>query len=159
MADQQAHKVAVFDINGTLYNKSSKEEFFKYVCFKNGYKLLDIYHVIVYKILGKARLVNQTEFKENFFNYLDHLNPETVDKYAREYWSIEYPQYCNEQLMKRVEKLCGQGTQIVCISGGLDVYLAPLLNPLRWMLSTAPIPRTKMKLIRLRERPAKEKKN
>jgi HAD superfamily phosphoserine phosphatase-like hydrolase len=128
MASEAAHKVAVFDINGTLYRKSSKEEFFKYICFKNGYKLLDIYHVFVYKILGKARLINQTEFKENFFNYLDDLRPEEVRKYAGEYWSIEYPQYFNEELMQRVKELKEEDTQIICISGGLDVYLAPLFE-------------------------------
>lgn len=130
MAQQQENRVAVFDINGTLYSKSSKEEFFKYICFKNGYKLLDIYHLITYKLLGKANLINQTKFKENFFNYLDGLSPDTVQKYAREYWSIEYPQYFNEQLMKRVKELREEGTQIICISGGLDVYIAALFDSL-----------------------------
>lgn len=130
MPELKEHKVAVFDINGTLYRKSSKEEFFKYVCFKNGYKLLDIYHLITYKLLGKANMINQTKFKENFFNYLNGLLPETVNQYAREYWSIEYPQYFNEELLERVKELKDEGVQIICITGGLDIYIEPLFSQL-----------------------------
>jgi phosphoserine phosphatase len=128
MTTQQEKRVAVFDINGTLYRKSSKEEFFKYICFKNGYKLLDIYHLLTYKLLGKTHLINQTEFKENFFNYLNGLTPDTVKRYAQEYWSIEYPQYFNGKLLQRVKELKKEGVDIICISGGLDVYMRPLFK-------------------------------
>ncbi len=119
-------KIAVFDINGTLYRKTSKEEFFRFICFRNSYKLLDIYHLLLFKLLGSLRLVNQTQFKENFFNYLDKLPPEQVHRYAAEYWSIEYPHYFNEAVLARVDELREQGVQIFCISGGLDVYMEPL---------------------------------
>jgi phosphoserine phosphatase len=119
-------KIAVFDINGTLYTKKSKEEFFRFICFRNSYKLLDIYHLLLFKLLGALRLVNQTQFKENFFNYLDDLPPEQVRQYATEYWSIEYPNYFNQELLKRVDELREEGVKIFCISGGLDVYMEPL---------------------------------
>ena len=119
-------KIAVFDINGTLYNKKSKEEFFRFVCFRNSYKLWDVYHLLLFKLLAKLRLVNQTQFKENFFNYLDRLPPKQVKRYASEYWSIEYPHYFNEKLLKRVDELREQGVKIFCISGGFDVYMEPL---------------------------------
>lgn len=128
MSHQNPTKIAVFDINKTLYIKSSKEEFFKYVCFKKGYKLLNIFQLIIFKIIGKFRLINQTEFKENFFSYLDHLPPEKVMQYAREYWSIEYPQYFNKKLLNRVEELQKEGIQVICISGGLDVYMKALFE-------------------------------
>lgn len=120
--------IAVFDINGTLYKKKSKEEFFRFICFRNNYKLLDIYHLLLFKLLGSLRLINQTQFKENFFNYLDHLPPDQVSRYASEYWSIEYPRYFNKELLERVDKLREQGVKIFCISGGLDVYMDPLYD-------------------------------
>ena len=131
-------KIAVLDINGTLYNKKSKEEFFRFICFRNSYKLLDIYHLLLFKLLGTLRLVNQTQFKENFFNYLDHLPPEQVRRYAAEYWSIEYPRYFNRELLDQVDALRKQGIKIFCISGGLDVYMEPLyeLFPVDGHLST-----------------------
>ncbi|MGB3852749.1 MAG: HAD family hydrolase [Tunicatimonas sp.] len=131
-------KIAVFDINGTLYHKTSKEEFFRFVCFRNSYKIADIYHLLLFKTLGSLRLVNQTQFKENFFNYLDDLPPDQVKQYAAEYWSIEYPTYFNETLLERVEELRKEGVQIYCISGGLDVYMDPLyeLFPVDGHLST-----------------------
>ena len=119
-------EIAVFDINGTLYRKKSKEEFFRFICYRNSYKVLDIYHLLLFKLLGSLRLVNQTQFKENFFSYLDHLPPEQVARYAAEYWSLEYPRYFNQELLQRVEKLRERGVKIFCISGGLDVYMAPL---------------------------------
>ena len=121
-------KIAVFDINGTLYHKKSKEEFFRFICYRNSYKLIDMYHLILFKLLGKLRLINQTQFKENFFNYLDGLPPEQVDRYAREYWSIEYPYYFNDELLQRVEELRNEGVKIFCITGGLDVYMTPLFE-------------------------------
>ena len=131
-------KIAVFDINGTLYTKKSKEEFFRFICFRNSYKLVDIYHLLLFKLLGALRLVNQTQFKENFFNYLDNLPPEQVRQYAAEYWSIEYPHYFNQELLKRVDELRKEGVKIFCISGGLDVYMEPLyeLFPVDAHLST-----------------------
>ena len=121
-------KIAVFDINGTLYHKKSKEEFFRFICYRNSYKLIDMYHLILFKLLGKLRLINQTQFKENFFNYLDGLPPEQVKRYAREYWSIEYPYYFNDELLQRVEELRNEGVKIFCITGGLDVYMTPLFE-------------------------------
>ena len=126
-----AHRIAVFDINGTLYNKKSKEEFFKYICYRKNYKLFSLYHLILFKLLAKVRLINQTEFKENFFNYLDGLPPDKVDRYAREYWSVEFPYYFNDNLLKRVEELRKDGVKIVFASGGLDVYMNPLLEFLK----------------------------
>ncbi len=126
MSSDQVEKIAVFDINGTLYNKKSKEEFFRFICYRHSYKLLDIYHLVLFKFLGKIRVINQTEFKENFFNYLDDLPPDLVNQYAREYWRIEYPAYFNQELLDRVEALREDNIGIFCISGGLDVYMNPL---------------------------------
>ncbi len=126
MSSDRVEKIAVFDINGTLYNKKSKEEFFRFICYRNSYKLLDIYHLLLFNFLGKLRVINQTEFKENFFNYLDDLPPDLVNQYAQEYWSIEYPAYFNQELLNRVEKLREDNIRIFCISGGLDVYMNPL---------------------------------
>lgn len=126
MPSDQVERVAVFDINGTLYNKKSKEEFFKFICYRNSYKLLDIYNIILFNFLAKIKAINQTQFKENFFTYLDHLPPDMVDQYAREYWSIEYPRYFNQELLEKVDTLRQQGVQIFCISGGLDIYMNPL---------------------------------
>lgn len=119
-------KVAVYDLNKTLYLKSSKEEFFKYVCFKKGYKLLNLVQLAGLKILGNMKLIDITTFKENFFDYLDHLPPEKVAKYAREYWQIEFPQYFHQDLLQEIKELREQGVKVYIISGGLEVYVKPL---------------------------------
>ncbi len=100
MPDHNLQNVAVFDLNQTVYLKSSKEEFFKFVCRKRKEKAFHLFGMGLYT-LGKALgLISKTTFKENFFHYLDHIPPETLDAYAREYWAGEWPQQFNTELLQ-----------------------------------------------------------
>lgn len=121
-------RIAVFDLNSTVYNLSSKEIFFKFVCFRRNYKLANIFHLSLYKLLGKLRMVSHTEFKENFFNYLDHLPPHKVKEFATDFWRIEYPKHFNKKLLLRIEELRQEGVKIVFATGALEVYAAPLFE-------------------------------
>jgi phosphoserine phosphatase len=121
-------RIAVFDLNQTAYTKSSKDEFFKFVCYKRNYKLLNIFQIGLFYGLQKLRLLNQTRFKENFFNYLDGLPPETVGEFARQFWSIEWPEQFNKQLLARIQELQQEGVKICFSTGGFDVYIAPLFE-------------------------------
>jgi phosphoserine phosphatase len=136
---QEPVRVAVFDLNQTVYYPSSKGEFFKYICYKKNYKILNIFQLSLWKALSKVRLIDQTNFKENFFNYLDNIPPDKVNEYAAEFWSIEYPKHFNPKLLKRQEQLRKEGVQIVYISGALDVYVKPLFEnhiEVDWWAST-----------------------
>lgn len=121
-------QVAVFDLNKTLYLKSSKEEFFKYICFRNNYKLRDIFRMVFFAGMKELSLLNKTEFKENFFRYLNYLPPGKVAEYAREFWSVEYPKYFHPELLNRIKHLRQKGVKVVFITGGLDVYVGPLFE-------------------------------
>ncbi|WP_224995469.1 HAD family phosphatase [Cesiribacter sp. SM1] len=125
---QEPVKVAVFDLNQTVYRKSSKDEFFKFICYKKNYKLLNILQLSVYGLMKKLKLINKTKFKENFFKYLDGLPPEQVHKYARQFWEVEWDDHFNEPLLQRIKELRAQGVQIIFITGGFDVYVAPLFE-------------------------------
>ncbi|CAN5829132.1 hypothetical protein BH24BAC1_BH24BAC1_16720 [soil metagenome] len=129
MAEQEQEiEVAVFDLNGTLYNKSSKDEFYKFIVRKKKGKVLVYGEMLLYKLLLKIHAIGQTEFKENFFNYLDHLPPEQVEAYAREFWQEEFPKQFNRELMYRIWGLRARGVKVVCISGGLELYVNPLFE-------------------------------
>lgn len=121
-------RIAVFDLNKTVYLKSSQEEFFKYICFRNNSKVLNIFRMGLFTGLKKLKLFNKTEFKENFFQYLNHLPPEKVAEYAYEFWSVEWPKYFNSELLDRISQLRQKGVKIIFISGGLDVYVKPLFD-------------------------------
>jgi len=123
-------KVVVYDLNKTLYLKSSKREFFKYVCYKKGYKLINLFQLASLKVLGKMRLIDVTTFKENFFDYLDHLPPVTVEDYAREFWNIEFPQFFHKELLEEIKQLRSEGVKVYIITGGLEVYVRPLMEML-----------------------------
>lgn len=128
MSMNATKKIAVFDLNKTVYHKSSKEEFFKFVCYRRNYKLLSLLEIGFYKLIGKLRLLNQTQFKENFFNYLDGLPPEKVAEYASEFWQIEYPKHFNTELLERISQLRKENVTIVFLTGGIYVYVAPLFE-------------------------------
>ncbi len=130
--------VVVYDLNKTLYRKSSKDEFFKFVSFRQGSRLLNIAQIAFLKILGSMRLIDITTFKENFFSYLNHIDPDTVSRYAEEYWSIEYPFYFNSELLYRMSKEIENGYDVLIITGGLEIYTRPLLDllPVKALLGT-----------------------
>jgi HAD superfamily phosphoserine phosphatase-like hydrolase len=120
----------VFDLNGTFYNKSSKEEFFKFISKKKPHKLAYYFQMIYYKALLKINQIRMTEFKENFFNYLDNIPPEQVAQYAREFWKEEYPNEFNKEIKAKLDRYKQEGMRVVCATGALEVYVKPLFDEL-----------------------------
>ena len=125
---QEKIKVVVFDLNQTFYLKSSKEEFYKFVCSKRPKRFRFIFEMVYFKILSKLKLIRQTEFKENFFNYLDGMPPENIEAYAEEFWRREYPKNFNPEIKQLLEKAKANGQQIFCATGALEVYVKPLFG-------------------------------
>jgi phosphoserine phosphatase len=128
MAAPEKIKVLVFDLNQTFYNKSSKEEFYKFICGKRPKRIRFIFEMLYYKLLKNLNLIRQTEFKENFFNYLDELPPEKVEAFAEEFWRREFPQNFNPEIKHRLEKAKADGQELFCATGALEVYVKPLFN-------------------------------
>lgn len=121
-------KVVVFDLNGTFYNKSSKDEFYRFICAKEPGRAGYFLQMMYYKVLKKLHRIRKTEFKENFFNYLDNLLPDQVEAYAKEFWEKEYPANFNGELKSRFDEHREQGVHIFCATGGLELYVRPLFN-------------------------------
>lgn len=121
-------KVVVFDLNGTFYYKSSKDEFYEFICSKEPKRLSYYFQMVYYKVLKQLHQIRKTEFKENFFNYLNHLTPDQVEKYAREFWKKEYPANFNKELKARFDRHKEEGAQIYCATGGLELYVKPLFD-------------------------------
>ncbi len=128
MANLEKTQVVVFDLNKTFYYKSSKDEFYKFICSKRPWRIRYFFEMIYYKFLLKINQIRQTEFKENFFNYLDGLPPEKVKAYAEEFWKLEYPKNFNPEIKARLEKARAAGKEIFCASGAFEVYLEPLFK-------------------------------
>ena len=115
-------EVVVYDLNKTLYKKSSKDEFFKFICYKKNYKLLSLAELGWYKTMGKLRIFSKTEFKENFYNYLKNLEPDKVRKYARQFWQMEFPEYFREKMIEDIKKFHESGIKVYVITGGFEIY-------------------------------------
>ena len=125
---QQKKEVLVFDLNKTFYNKSSKDEFFKFVVSKKPRQAKYYLQMLYYELLLMMHQIRKTEFKENFFNYLDNLPPSQVEAYAKEFWENEFPQNFNKELLNRFKVARDNGTELFCATGGLEVYVKPLFN-------------------------------
>ncbi|WP_299762304.1 haloacid dehalogenase-like hydrolase [uncultured Pontibacter sp.] len=126
--DKEEEKVIVFDLNGTFYNKSSKDQFYKFVVRKQPKRFKFLFEMAYYKLLHKMHQMRQTEFKENFFNYLDHLQPDQVKAFAEEFWQEEYPKNFNQFLLNRFNKMRSAGVKVICATGGLELYVKPLFD-------------------------------
>ena len=137
MAANDLLKIAVFDLNQTVYNKSSKEVFFKFILHKRKAKAFHLFGIGLYTLAKELDLINKTTFKENFFHYLDGIPPRTLEAYACEYWQGEWPQHFNQELLQRMESLRSQGIGIYLVTGTLDCYVKPLfeqfLQPDAWL--------------------------
>ncbi len=128
MAKDEVVKVVIFDLNGTFYNKSSKEEFFKFVCKKRPNRLKYVFEMGYYYLNLKLNRIKQTEFKENFFNYLDGLPPARVEGYAREFWDQEFPDEFNKELKKIFDDIKKSDALLFCATGGFELYVKPLFD-------------------------------
>lgn len=121
-------KVVVFDLNGTFYNESSKDTFYRFICKKRPKRLKYVFEMYWYKLLLKMHQIKQTEFKENFFNYLDEFPPSQVEAYATEFWEQEYPGNFNKELKERFDEVKQEGVVLFCATGALELYVKPLFN-------------------------------
>lgn len=125
---QEPVKVAVFDLNQTVYRKSSKEGFFKFICYKKNLRLIYVFQLALFGALSELKLISKTVFKENFFHYLNGIPPKQVYQYALQFWGIEWDEHFNKPLLQRIEELRQQGVKIFFITGTYDVYVAPLFE-------------------------------
>lgn len=116
-------KIVVYDLNQTLYKKSSKDEFFKFICYKKGYKLIHLFQIGWMQTLNKLNIVSKTFFKENFYDYLNHLSPKKVEKYAEQFWNMEFPDYFREDMVKEIKDYHEQGVKVLIITGGFEIYI------------------------------------
>ena len=121
-------KVVIFDLNGTFYNKSSKEEFYKFILKKRPNRLKYVFGMSYYYVKMKLNKIQQTEFKENFFNYLDGLPPAKVEEYAREFWAQEFPDEFNKELKKIFDDIKKSDILLFCATGGFELYVKPLFE-------------------------------
>src|SRR5690606_16402103 len=76
----------------------------------------------------KLNRIKQTEFKENFFSYLDDFPPAKVEEFAGEFWAREFPANFNQDLFNRFNELRQQKKILFCATGGFELYVKPLFD-------------------------------
>lgn len=128
MKEGEEIKVLVFDLNGTFYRKSSKSEFYKFILKKRPARIKYLAQMLYFQVLSSLNIIPKTKFKENFFIYLNDFPPAKVEEFAREYWEEEYPKNFNQNLKNRFDAAKRQGFKIMCITGGIELYVKPLFD-------------------------------
>ncbi|MDN3724399.1 HAD family hydrolase [Aequorivita sp. SDUM287046] len=116
-------KIVVYDLNQTLYKKSSKDSFFKFVCYKRELKIFYLFQLFWIQFLHKTNMIGKTTFKENFYNYLNGLPPEKVQKYAEQFWNMEFPELFNSKMLADIKKFDSEGIKVFIVTGGFEVYI------------------------------------
>lgn len=93
-------KIDVLDFDGTLYQKDSSKEFFKYCLKKNKKIILNVPKIIIYFILNSLDLISTEKLKECFFEFLKKIK--NVDNYIEDFWQINR-KYIRTELLKKCD--------------------------------------------------------
>lgn len=121
-------RIVVYDLNQTLYRKSSKNEFFRFISSKEQKKTLKLLKMLPVSLVYSMKLLNKTTFKQHFYSYLDGIPPEEMENLAREFWSQEYPEHFRKSLLGDIQKLRLEGINVYIITGAYEVYTKYLEN-------------------------------
>ncbi len=114
-------KIDVLDFDGTLYEKDSSKEFFKYCLKKNKKIILIIPKIIIYFILNSLDLISIEKLKECFFEFLNYIND--IDKYIEDFWKNN-KKYIRTNLLKKCKN------EVVIISASPKFLLEPICKEL-----------------------------
>lgn len=122
-------KIDVLDFDGTLYEKDSSKEFFKYCLKKNKKIILIIPKIIIYFILNSLDLISVEKLKECFFEFLNCIND--IDKYIEDFWKNN-KKYIRTNLLKKCKN------EVVIISASPKFLLEPICKELsiKYLIAT-----------------------
>ncbi len=115
-------QVVVYDLNRTLYRKSSKNEFFRFLSRKKKSKFQNLFRMLPVSAIYSLGLLNKTTFKQQFYKYLNGIPPEEMEILAKEFWDLEYPENFRKSLLRDIHQARNKGIHICIITGAYEVY-------------------------------------
>lgn len=121
-------KIIVYDLNQTLYKKSSKDQFFLFLCSQEKRRFLYSFQMGWWYLVYGLKLVSKTYFKEKFYRYLNGFSPREVESYARKFWEREFPQNFRQDMIRDINLYTKNGIQVYIITGGYQIYSKYLEN-------------------------------
>ena len=124
----QKTEIIIYDLNNTLYLKSSKSEFYKFILKRKSWRIIFAPQLLFVYLLKNIGLMRLNTYKENFFGYLNHLTPVEVKAFAQDFWKREFDEKFNQQMLRDIKKYRKQGIKVYIITGALELYTEVLLN-------------------------------
>lgn len=121
-------RIVVYDLNKTLYRKSSKNEFFKFLISRKQTKSLNLLRMLPISLVYCLGLLNKTTFKQHFYKYLDGIPPEEMQMLAKEFWDLEYPENFRKSLLREIHQMRNEGVEVYLVTGAYEVYTKYLEN-------------------------------
>lgn len=115
-------RLLVYDLNKTLYKKSSKNEFFKFLIKKRPSAGLYIFKMLYAGMLYSLGLKDKTWFKQKFYSYLNGFKPSELKELSREYWDREFPNNFRGDILQELRKGTRKGMEVYVITGAYDIY-------------------------------------
>lgn len=118
----------MYDLNRTLYRKSSKNEFFKFLIGRKQAKSLNLMRMLPVSLVYSIGLLDKTNFKQIFYKYLDGIPPEEIQSLAKEFWDHEYPENFRKSLLREIHQMRNDGVEVYLVTGAYEVYTKYLEN-------------------------------
>lgn len=116
--------IAVFDFDGTLYNKDSFVEFFKFYLRKNPSRIFYLFPISINYVLFVLKIINSQKIKQRFLIYLNGVDIELLNNYLDDFWREQYDKNFNTALLTRVHELRENGLTVVCISASPRLFIS-----------------------------------
>ncbi|MUP45063.1 haloacid dehalogenase-like hydrolase [Gramella sp. BOM4] len=116
-------RILVYDLNKTLYRKSSKNEFFKFLCSRRPKICFSIFGMLYSGLVYSLDLKNKTWFKDRFYRYLNGLKPKEVQKLAKQYWKREFPEQFRTEFLDEIKSSVQNGIEVYVVTGAYEIYV------------------------------------
>jgi phosphoserine phosphatase len=116
----KTHQIAVFDFDGTLYQKDTMIQFCLFIYRRYPFRLRYASIQLLGAVMYLFKSISIEHFKTLFLSYLLEMSEEKVQQELKLFWASRFPKHFHPTLLKRLKELQEQNISCVCISASPD---------------------------------------
>ncbi len=129
-------EIALFDFDGTITNKDSTQEFYKFV-YKKSFWFEYYIKNLSFLILIKLNIKNYNQLKiRRLKRIIDYLGPDEFKKKAAEFQRIVLPGILKKDALDKIYEFKENEIEVVIVSASMNVLLDEFCNKLNLQLIT-----------------------
>ncbi len=124
------NRVAVFDFDGTLYQKDTMIQFCLFIYQKHPLRLRFAILQVIAALLYAFRIISIEKFKTIFLSYLNGLDENKVNQALQLFWAERFPNQFHENVYQKLKDIQSQNISCLCISASPDWMIEEACNQL-----------------------------